>query len=467
MEYIKNKLFNITTNITKNTNNNQNPNEVVILSFNLWNGGQSRNITPEQYADFIKSHNVDVACLQETSSWEGGPDDLNYIIKENIAPVIAKILGWNVYIQRTSGGYSTAILSKFNHSQIFYLNDEIIAVEFEVLNKKKIIAINDHLTDEPYEYERIQTHNIKKPEKLRGESVKAAYEVRAKPFLEKIKHVLDTRKDIHTPIFITGDFNEPSWLDWTKKATENNLSPCELEWPTSKLIYKQGFIDSFRKLYPDEVKYHVDSYSVAEEDKDYYLVFDRLDFIYHMNTNVKSVKYVDSNFSDHLAVVGTYSLDPHFDTHLDISLDTSFDSKSSSYSKKKIICQLCKAHSLSKKDNVVNLVDVFKEEKGKHKSSFNTVELNANFVEEQKELIKDLKIAEEIKDLKQLKVVEDLKELKIDNKEEHIDFDHKVLDSDHKVVDSDHKALDSDQDNKDADNKEKHNSTSNISGFSN
>lgn len=53
---------------------------------------------------------------------------------------------------------------------------------------------------------------------------------------------------------MTGDFNEPSFLDWTRRYVDYNMSPFVVNWPTSKSIHDLGFKDSFRTFYHDEVK---------------------------------------------------------------------------------------------------------------------------------------------------------------------------------------------------------------------
>ena len=301
--------------------------KLTVLSFNMWNGGQNRNITAQQYADFIKNSNVDISCLQETSTWVG--DESSGIILENLAPVIARILGWNVYIQRTTHTYSTAILSKYNHTYIHFfesnyngtIETDIIAVEFEIYtnaflsqSRKKVLVINDHLTDDPYQPFELLNLTGKTPDEIKvivDEQMESAYNNRSKIFFQKVNQVLLTRKweDRNMPVFVSADYNEPSHLDWTDRAFDHGDCPCVCDWPTSRGIYNFGFRDSFRTLYPDEVKNKVNSWSVAKEDKGQR--FDRIDIVYHMNVEeVNSAKYIDTGFSDHMALLTSFKLAP-------------------------------------------------------------------------------------------------------------------------------------------------------------
>src|SRR5262245_47687766 len=57
-----------------------------------------------------------------------------------------------------------------------------------------------------------------------------------------------------SPVFLTGDFNEPSHLDWTQAAANAGLHfGKKVDWPTSHAIANAGLGDSFRQLRPDVV----------------------------------------------------------------------------------------------------------------------------------------------------------------------------------------------------------------------
>lgn len=52
------------------------------------------------------------------------------------------------------------------------------------------------------------------------------------------------------PVFVTGDFNEPSHLDWTADAVAAGVHVAEVPWPTSLAVVAQGLRDSWRDVYP-------------------------------------------------------------------------------------------------------------------------------------------------------------------------------------------------------------------------
>ena len=56
------------------------------------------------------------------------------------------------------------------------------------------------------------------------------------------------------PVFLTGDFNSPSFLDWTKAAVGiRPWHPFPLRWPVSFAVVQAGFTDSFRAIHPNPV----------------------------------------------------------------------------------------------------------------------------------------------------------------------------------------------------------------------
>src|SRR5699024_2310297 len=56
------------------------------------------------------------------------------------------------------------------------------------------------------------------------------------------------------PVFLTGDFNEPSHLDWTAEAAAAGLHfGMKVDWPASRSVVDRGMVDAFRELRPDEV----------------------------------------------------------------------------------------------------------------------------------------------------------------------------------------------------------------------
>lgn len=55
------------------------------------------------------------------------------------------------------------------------------------------------------------------------------------------------------PVFMTGDFNSPSHLDWTPEAAAERDLVVPFEWPVSSALAAAGLRDSYREVHPDPV----------------------------------------------------------------------------------------------------------------------------------------------------------------------------------------------------------------------
>ena len=124
----------------------------------------------------------------------------------------------------------------------------------------------------------------------------------------RLKKVFEQIKNSNCfSIFVTGDFNEPSILDWTEKQVANNMVPFVVEWPVSKLLQELGFKDSYRIIYSDESVYPGLTWFAPVAEWEFQgMRKDRIDFIYYMNSIIENIEVVETTLSDHKAVIGTY-----------------------------------------------------------------------------------------------------------------------------------------------------------------
>ncbi len=153
--------------------------------------------------------------------------------------------------------------------------------------------------------------------------------------LEILKPLVETGDTV----FLTGDFNEPSHLDWTaadaEKGTDRwvtnpTVVPLRfaIEWPGSKALENLGMIDSYRSIHTNEVAKRgitwTPSYEPGTPGRRPYddQCLDRIDRIYHFGSSCHPVaaKVVGENEkdadivpkclwpSDHRTVVVEYSI---------------------------------------------------------------------------------------------------------------------------------------------------------------
>ena len=87
------------------------------------------------------------------------------------------------------------------------------------------------------------------------------------------------------PVFLMGDFNEPSHLDWTQAAANTglNLGFGAVDWPTSRDAESAGLLDAFREVRPDEIG---DPGETWTPDPGANEVHDRIDIIYFSGTDL-------------------------------------------------------------------------------------------------------------------------------------------------------------------------------------
>jgi endonuclease/exonuclease/phosphatase family metal-dependent hydrolase len=121
-----------------------------------------------------------------------------------------------------------------------------------------------------------------------------------KATIEPLEEAIEEKR----AIFLLGDFNEPSHLDWTEYYAKNGPDrwvdnptgiPLRLpvRWPGSVLLENVGMVDSFRQFHADEVKKPGNTwtppYPKQTPGRRPYRdqVLDRIDRVYHHRINVK------------------------------------------------------------------------------------------------------------------------------------------------------------------------------------
>lgn len=102
--------------------------------------------------------------------------------------------------------------------------------------------------------------------------------------LEGMTDVIREAEDV--PVFLVGDFNVPSHLDWTEPAAPGNHRLGPVRWPTSVSVAAAGFIDSYRAVHPDPVSDRADTWTPLFKGGE---PQDRIDRIYHLGRGLRAV----------------------------------------------------------------------------------------------------------------------------------------------------------------------------------
>ena len=230
--------------------------DLSLLTFNIWQEGTSVDNGVEKIKDVILEINPDVVCFVEVRNY----NDRNW------TEMIAGLL-WEE-IQYFTGyiGTDVSFLSKYplDNGKVIFHDDGSI-VKFDVhLNDHKVIVAGAHLDYTYYASNLPRGYNGGDPDwKIIDDGTGnanpvididliQAYNLRSKRD-EAISSFISFIDTIQDPVILMGDFNEPSWLDWTHKT--RNLydhNGVEFKWPTTEKLFKQGFTDVYRSFYPDE-----------------------------------------------------------------------------------------------------------------------------------------------------------------------------------------------------------------------
>ncbi|MBI2421510.1 MAG: endonuclease/exonuclease/phosphatase family protein [Candidatus Hydrogenedentes bacterium] len=286
---------------------------VRVMSFNIWVGGEGGKFALEHTAAVIRAAGADIVGIQEADGREKNG------VKPDRGREVAALLGWNYAAQ----GGGKAILSRH---EIVRLTPNKQGAELRLPSGDAFYLFNVHLFHAPYQpyqlldipYEDAPFLHTKK-ELIDAAEVARGAELREA--LEEMKPLVDAG----ARVALTGDFNEPSHLDWTAKAQDAGVVPLAVAYPASRAVVELGLIDVFRALHPDEAAQPGRTWTPTTREDDPADRHDRIDFVY-ASPGVEIVQceivgesreradvVVTPYPSDHRAVVATLRVPPNQD----------------------------------------------------------------------------------------------------------------------------------------------------------
>ncbi len=202
--------------------------ELRIMTFNIWYGGQQVDFA--QVAAAIRAARADIVGIQES---DGG------------LRAIAEALGWPYVDERHD------IISRYPLFQppVSGMADPAgLYVYAEVAPGGFVAVGNLHLPATPYGPEAVR--DGKSAEEIATLETETRLPA-ATPYIEALSKLAASGM----PVFLTGDFNSPSHLDWTAAALKARPEiRYALAWPVSKAAAEAGLRDSFREAHPDPVR---------------------------------------------------------------------------------------------------------------------------------------------------------------------------------------------------------------------
>ncbi|HVJ44028.1 MAG TPA: endonuclease/exonuclease/phosphatase family protein [Dongiaceae bacterium] len=264
------------------------------MTFNIWYGGEQ--VSRAQVVEAIKEAGADIVGMQEADGNERA---------------IADALGWPYVDERRM------VLSRY---PIFSPQDIKTPYTLVQVQPGRVVAIaNVHLPATPYGPEEVRDG------KSHDEVMKLEEDTRLPAVQDAIK-ALPPLAANGVPVFLTGDFNSPSYLDWTEAVLKVRPEiKFALSWPASKAVADAGLRDSYREAHADPATVKGFTWTAGYPNPRIKPgeTFDRIDFVWTAGPS----KTLDSQVvgekggpdvgvglqpwpSDHRAVVSTFDVTP-------------------------------------------------------------------------------------------------------------------------------------------------------------
>ncbi|MFG0261603.1 MAG: endonuclease/exonuclease/phosphatase family protein [Novipirellula sp. JB048] len=283
--------------------------ELRVMTFNLWVGGAAGGEPLERSVEAIRLAEADIVGLQETHGREVDG------VRVDNGPRIAKALGWHYLDQ----GGRTGILSRFPIRQS---TPSKWGARIAYADDRELMFFNAHFPASPYQP--YQLLNIPYGDApfidQESQAIEWAQRSRGKQ-LDRLLQELEPAIASELPVVLTGDFNEPSFQDWTARAAAAGACPLKVEFPTTRRVVDAGMVDAWRQIFPDEVRHPGLTWTpltLASDPKDHH---DRIDFVFVSRRGVRVTAaqcvgeeggadlWLDAWPSDHRAVVATIEID--------------------------------------------------------------------------------------------------------------------------------------------------------------
>lgn len=247
------------------------PKTLKLATQNLW--GKLTSVV----LDYFNRIDVDVLCAQECS---------------NLSESDIQAQGLYVHTHSNNGQGKCSIISRYPFSGI---TPNKYGVYIDLGDGVVVLVMNCHGAF--YPYGPYQLNGIEYKGYPGTDDVDYVVKVNKEARQGMVDKLLEDFRSSTTPfVCLSGDFNEPSWLDWTEEARAAGLAAYAVQWPTTRSLYEGGIKgDAYRTVHPDPVKYPGFTWTPRPSEKD---TKDRLDLTLYTlfpNTEVKSCQVIGEN----------------------------------------------------------------------------------------------------------------------------------------------------------------------------
>ncbi len=266
--------------------NAQAQSELRVMSFNTWGSGTNAGKDISETVAVIRAANPDIIGLQEIR-----PESEDCTAEHcpagpaSVAPQLAEALGYHLLEQLTDNDllWANAILSRYPIKQA---TPGLLGARISV-GEREILLFNIHTTDYPYgPFQLLKIPYGAAPYLETAEQAVASAHAARDGGMALLQADLAAAGPA-AATFITGDFNEPSFRDWTAAAAAAGVHPLEVVWPFTRTLEDLGFIDVFRSAHPDPLLKPGFTWSpnITPETIDDHK--DRIDFIFARGEQLK------------------------------------------------------------------------------------------------------------------------------------------------------------------------------------
>ncbi|RLQ94015.1 endonuclease/exonuclease/phosphatase family protein [Falsibacillus albus] len=279
--------------------------KIKLMTLNTWLGSSVVKEGISKLVKAVKASGSDIVGFQET------PDP---------GKETALKLGWYFH-QNQAGLANCSIISKHPIIEGVDIGGvSAVMVKIQLPSGKVIVVVNTHLYYDPYgPYWAM--FNGKTPEEI----ISMENAIRGAE-MAKVLYELSPYIATDIPVFLMGDFNTPSHLDWNRDMSMIHKG-LEIDWPVTLMVEKMGLIDSYRAIHPDPVDSPGYTWSPVHTPEfpwgsNPYEPQDRIDFIFFhgnlkvVNSNVFFLgkprgygSHEDNEWpSDHAAVISDFHI---------------------------------------------------------------------------------------------------------------------------------------------------------------
>lgn len=246
-----------------------------MMSYNLYHGWGMFNQGERKGFDTIALSRADIICTAESTNNASGGSG-NFQPRE-----VARELGW--YYAGTSG--DRGVISRWPVVETFVVPDSPalgarIRLSENPLQEVIVYSVHfDYRYYGPYEAQKFGSTN----ESVLVEEQRSKRPAEAQAVVDSLQAYLPYADT--TPVFVVGDFNCPSHLDWVPAAAHLHYGKV-VEWPATRIMEDAGLMDSFRVAHPDPVAVPGITWSPVYGEPE---PQDRIDFIFFKGSQLEVV----------------------------------------------------------------------------------------------------------------------------------------------------------------------------------